>query len=201
MPGSWRCPNLSRTEEGREMQFATNYLGHFALTLALHPALKVGRRRTGRVGQLQRTPVFAGGLRRPRLPVPALRPVDGVRPIQNGRRPPGGGGDSTAGRMTESSPTRSTRARSPQDSRSTPVACALLRSSEDYRAGGCDLCAAGSVTAGRRDRRALLRRLQRITPRDGAPERFSGGVAAYALDPDNAARLWDIGVAFAGLTE
>jgi len=32
------------------------------------------------------------------------------------------------------------------------------------------------------------------------PSNFSGGVAPYALDPDNAARLWDIGVAFAGLT-
>jgi len=30
----------TRTEEGWEAQFATNYLGHFALTLGLHPALK-----------------------------------------------------------------------------------------------------------------------------------------------------------------
>ena len=38
--GIMALPELSRTEDGREMQFATNYLGHFALTLALHPALK-----------------------------------------------------------------------------------------------------------------------------------------------------------------
>ena len=38
--GIMALPELSRTAEGREMQFATNYLGHFALTLGLHPALK-----------------------------------------------------------------------------------------------------------------------------------------------------------------
>jgi hypothetical protein len=31
------------------------------------------------------------------------------------------------------------------------------------------------------------------------PNDFSGGVAPYALDPDNAARLLDIGVRFVGL--
>jgi NAD(P)-dependent dehydrogenase (short-subunit alcohol dehydrogenase family) len=32
-------PSLERTAEGWEMQFATNYLGHFALTVGLHRAL------------------------------------------------------------------------------------------------------------------------------------------------------------------
>jgi NAD(P)-dependent dehydrogenase (short-subunit alcohol dehydrogenase family) len=32
-------PDLQRTPDGWEMQFATNYLGHFELTLGLHPAL------------------------------------------------------------------------------------------------------------------------------------------------------------------
>ncbi|MEW2161673.1 SDR family NAD(P)-dependent oxidoreductase [Streptomyces sp. NPDC007084] len=32
-------PEPDRTPEGRELQFGTNYLGHFALTLGLHPAL------------------------------------------------------------------------------------------------------------------------------------------------------------------
>jgi len=38
---------LSRTEEGWEMQFATNYLGHFALSLGLHDALAAGARERG----------------------------------------------------------------------------------------------------------------------------------------------------------
>ena len=38
---------LSRTAEGWELQFATNYLGHFALSLGLHDALVVGTRERG----------------------------------------------------------------------------------------------------------------------------------------------------------
>ncbi len=38
---------LSRTKEGWELQFATNYLGHFALSLGLHDALAAGARERG----------------------------------------------------------------------------------------------------------------------------------------------------------
>ncbi len=38
---------LSRTAEGWELQFATNYLGHFALALGLHDALAAGARARG----------------------------------------------------------------------------------------------------------------------------------------------------------
>ncbi len=37
--GVMAIPDLQRTAEGREMQFATNYLGHFALALGLRPHL------------------------------------------------------------------------------------------------------------------------------------------------------------------
>src|ERR1700760_4207316 len=37
--GIMALPDLERTAEGWEMQFATNFLGHFALTTALHDAL------------------------------------------------------------------------------------------------------------------------------------------------------------------
>ena len=66
-------------------------------------------------------------------------------------------------------------------------------------AGGCDLCAAGSVLVdgigGRYFEDCNESPLVAERPTD-----FSGGVAPYALDPDNAARLWDIGAALAGLT-
>jgi NAD(P)-dependent dehydrogenase (short-subunit alcohol dehydrogenase family) len=38
---------LERTKEGRELQFATNHLGHFALAWALHDALAQGARDRG----------------------------------------------------------------------------------------------------------------------------------------------------------
>jgi NAD(P)-dependent dehydrogenase (short-subunit alcohol dehydrogenase family) len=38
--GVMALPTLERTTAGREMQFATNYLGHFALTRGLHPWLR-----------------------------------------------------------------------------------------------------------------------------------------------------------------
>ncbi len=37
--GILALPELQRTPEGWELQFATNYLGHFELALGLHPAL------------------------------------------------------------------------------------------------------------------------------------------------------------------
>nr|WP_274852893.1 oxidoreductase [Sinorhizobium meliloti] len=39
MRASWRCPSWSGHPEGCEIQFATNFLGHFALTLGVHPHL------------------------------------------------------------------------------------------------------------------------------------------------------------------
>lgn len=41
--GIMALPALERSSSGHEMQFATNYLGHFALTLGLHPHLAAAR--------------------------------------------------------------------------------------------------------------------------------------------------------------
>lgn len=38
--GIMALPTIERTAEGRELQFATNFLGHFALTQALYPWLR-----------------------------------------------------------------------------------------------------------------------------------------------------------------
>lgn len=38
--GIMALPELQRTAEGRELQFGTNFIGHFALTVGLHPWLR-----------------------------------------------------------------------------------------------------------------------------------------------------------------
>ena len=45
--GVMACP-LSYTKDGFEMQFGTNHVGHFALTLGLIPALKKGAQESGK---------------------------------------------------------------------------------------------------------------------------------------------------------
>jgi len=40
--GIMALPELERTREGWELQFATNFMGHFALTVGLHDALAAG---------------------------------------------------------------------------------------------------------------------------------------------------------------
>ena len=45
--GVMACP-LSYTKDGFEMQFGTNHVGHFALTLGLIPALKKGAQKLGK---------------------------------------------------------------------------------------------------------------------------------------------------------
>ncbi len=165
-------PELSRTEEGLEMQFATNYLGHFALTLALHPALKsAGGARVVSVsssGHLFSPVVFndldyrfrpydpwtAYGQSKTAAVLLAVGVTDRWQDDQivaNALNP---------GAIATGLQKHTGGLQTPVDRR------------KNDRAGGCDLCAAGGVTASRRDCRALLRRLQRIAHRHGAPERL-----------------------------
>ena len=72
--GVMAIPELERTPEGWELQFATNHLGHFAL--AARPARRARRRRrrADRVGELGRAPALAGHVRRPQLHSPPYDP-------------------------------------------------------------------------------------------------------------------------------
>ena len=73
--GVMALPDLQLTPEGWELQFATNHLGHFALALGLHDALAAAG--DARIVSLSsaRPPALAGGLRRPELQLPPVRPV------------------------------------------------------------------------------------------------------------------------------
>ena len=84
--GVMAIQDLTLSPSGHEMQFATNHLGHFALAVGLHDALGRGGRRADRLGQLRRSPALTGGVRRHRLRLPGLRPVRGLRPVQDRER-------------------------------------------------------------------------------------------------------------------
>ena len=154
------------------MQFATNYLGHFALTLGLHPALKsAGGARVVSVsssGHLFSPVVFddldyrfrpydpwtAYGQSKTAAVLLAVGVTDALADDQivcNALNP---------GAIATGLQKHTGGLRTPVDRRKT------------IEQGACDLGAAGGVTTGRRDRRALLRRLQRIAHRHGAPERL-----------------------------
>jgi NAD(P)-dependent dehydrogenase (short-subunit alcohol dehydrogenase family) len=52
--GIMALPELQRTAEGLEMQFATNFLGHFALATGLHEALAAASDDASRVDLVER---------------------------------------------------------------------------------------------------------------------------------------------------
>jgi NAD(P)-dependent dehydrogenase (short-subunit alcohol dehydrogenase family) len=72
--GVMTIPELQRTAQGREMQFATNYLGHFALALGLRPHL--AKAKGARIVSVAST----GSARQPHLPAKSARQVPFRRP-------------------------------------------------------------------------------------------------------------------------
>jgi NAD(P)-dependent dehydrogenase (short-subunit alcohol dehydrogenase family) len=59
--GVMDLPELIRTPEGWEMQFATNHMGHFALATGLHDALAEGASRAGSSGSSRIVSVSSSG--------------------------------------------------------------------------------------------------------------------------------------------
>ena len=113
---------LSRTAEGWELQFATNYLGHFALSLGLHDALASGARERGEARIVSvsstahmRSPIVFDDLhfeRReydPQAAYAQSKTADALFAVEATRRWP----------LTASSPTRSTPAASPRGCKET----------------------------------------------------------------------------------
>ncbi|WP_197379387.1 SDR family NAD(P)-dependent oxidoreductase [Mycolicibacterium mengxianglii] len=198
--GIMALPELSRTKEGREMQFATNFLGHFALTLGLHPALAAaGGARVVLVsssGHLLSPVVFDDLDFR-------FRPYDpwtsygqsksavallGVGVTQRWRDDGIVGNALNPGAIA-------TGLQKHTGGLKTPV---HQRKSTEQGAATSVLLAGSPLLDG-----IGGRYFEDCTQSPVVTERptdFSGGVAPYALDPDNAARLWNVGLAFAGLT-
>ncbi|WP_242773362.1 SDR family NAD(P)-dependent oxidoreductase [Sphingopyxis sp. YF1] len=196
--GIMATPELQKTAQGHELQFGTNYLGHFALTYWLRPALAAAN--GARVVSLSSSghwfsPVLFDDLRFDFIPYTpigaygqsksacALLSVaitnrwkdDGI--VSNALNP----GAIATGLQQHTGGLR------------TPVE---LRKTVEQGASTSVLLAASPLLEGVSGLYFEdCNEAQRITAR---PTDFSGGVAGYALDPGNAERLWTTSLAFLG---
>jgi NAD(P)-dependent dehydrogenase (short-subunit alcohol dehydrogenase family) len=204
--GVMAIPTLELSPEGWEMQIATNHLGHFALALGLHEALAAaGHARIvslSSVGHL-RSPVVFDDLdftSRPYDPGVAYgqsKTANVLFAVEATRRWAAEGIYVNAVHPGAIDTTNLAR-------HVDPDALAQLRASGRYRFKTPQQGAATSVLV------ATSPQLAGIGGRyfeDGnqapvvdadAGYAAGAGVAAYALDPDNAARLWDVSLAALG---
>lgn len=192
--GIMALPELSRTADGREMQFATNYLGHFALTLGLYPALEAaGGARVVSVsssGHLLSPVVFddldyrfrpydpwtAYGQSKTADVLLAVGVTHRWRDaliVGNALNP--GAIATGLQKHTGGLRTPAERHKTIEQGAATSVLLAASPLVEGIGGRYFEDCNESPLVAQR-------------------PDDFTG-VAPYALDPDNAARLWDIGVA------
>jgi NAD(P)-dependent dehydrogenase (short-subunit alcohol dehydrogenase family) len=196
--GIMALPELTRTEQGHEMQFATNYLGHFALTVGLYPALKAaGGARVVSVsssGHLFSPVVFDDVDYRFRpydpwtaygqsktatvlLSVGIAQQWDSDRIHSNALNP--GAIATGLQKHTGGLKTPEERRKSVAQGAATSVLLAaspLLENRSGHYFEDCN---------------------EAPTVRE-RPTDFSGGVAPYALDAENAARLWAVASALIG---
>ena len=196
--GVMAVPELTMSPSGHELQFASNHLGHFALAVGLHDALAAARQGPRGVGEFGGPSALTGRVRRHRLRVPRLRPVQRLRTVQDRQCAVRRRGHSTMGRRRH----HVERADARRDLRH-PAGTPRRR-----EACGCgDEGNWRSRPSSRvRRRRCCWRRHRRSTASAAATSRTatrprssndagapgSGGVAAYALDPANAERLWEV---------
>jgi NAD(P)-dependent dehydrogenase (short-subunit alcohol dehydrogenase family) len=214
--GVMALPDLQRTKEGWEMQFATNHLGHFALALGLHDALAAaGHARIVSLSSVghQRSPVIFDDLNftsRPYdlgLAYGQSKTANVLFAVEATRR---WGGDGITANAVHPGTIAATNLMRDLE----PEILAHLRASAPYaetfdeskvRYKTIEQGAATSVFV------ATSPQLDGIGGRyfedcnqarvldPAAPNTSGSGVAAYALDPANANRLWEVSLALLGL--
>ena len=196
--GIMALPTLERTLEGFEMQFATNFLGHFALTCGLYRALKsAGSARVVAVSSIANlfAPVFfddphfhfipydpflAYGQSKTAIILGAVEltrrwAVDGI--VANSLNP--GAIATNLQKHTGGLKTPPERRKTPSQGAATSLLLAASPLLEGIGGRYFEDCNESTVVAER-------------------PADLRNGVAPYALDPHNAARLWDLGEILTG---
>jgi NAD(P)-dependent dehydrogenase (short-subunit alcohol dehydrogenase family) len=203
--GIMALPELELTTGGWELQFATNHIGHFALTLGLHGALAAAG--AARIVSLSsrghlRSPVvfedinFSSRPYDPWLAYGQSKTANILLAVEATRRWAADGITANAvhpGAIAETNLSRHMDA----------DALAALRASGQFTFKSIEQGAATSVLL------AASPQLEGIggryfedcneaQPVDPTGELQASGVAAYALDPDNARRLWELSLEVVG---
>jgi NAD(P)-dependent dehydrogenase (short-subunit alcohol dehydrogenase family) len=203
--GIMALPELQLTPEGRELQFATNHLGHFALALGLHDALAAAG--DARIVSLSSrghmySPVvfddinFTSRAYDPWLAYGQSKTANILFAVEATRR---WAGDGITANAVHPGAIHTNLSR-----HMTPEALADLSAARRFTFKTIEQGAATSVLV------ATSPQLQRIGGRyfencnearvldPNAPNTSTSGVAPYALDPDNANRLWEASLAMLG---
>lgn len=195
--GVMAIPALERTPEGRELQFATNYLGHFALTLGLHPWLKAAQ--GARVVSVSSTGSLYGSVQwdDPDFRFTSYDPVLAygqsktaciLMAVGIGQKWSADGITGNAlnpGAIATNLQRYTGGLRTPEHLRKTP----------EQGAATSVLLAASPLVEGLTGRYFDHCEEAELVTERGSPLQ---GVAAYALDPANADRLWDMATKMIG---
>jgi NAD(P)-dependent dehydrogenase (short-subunit alcohol dehydrogenase family) len=196
--GIMAVPELRRTPEGHELQFGTNYLGHFALTLGLRDALVAAQ--GARVVSLSSNAHFFSPVvfddpdfrARPYDPWSAYgqsKTACILLAVAVTRRWSGDGVHANAlnpGAIATNLQKHTGGLRTPVERRKTVA----------QGAATSVLLAASPLVEGVGGR--YFEDCAESPVLDGEPEMFGGGVARWALDPGDAGRLWDLATEFLG---
>jgi NAD(P)-dependent dehydrogenase (short-subunit alcohol dehydrogenase family) len=197
--GVMALPELQLTPEGWEMQFATNHLGHFALALGLHDALAAAA--GARIVSLSsrghlRSPVvfddinFTSRPYDPWLAYGQSKTANVLFAVEATRR--------WAGEEIHANAVHPGAIQTNLSRHMSPEALAELRASGQFVFKTIEQGAATSVLV------ASSPQLDGVGGRyfedcneaailePGSSDASSSGVAAYALDPDSARRLWQL---------
>ena len=191
--GIMALQDLQRTPEGWEMQFATNFLGHFALTMGLRSALAAAS--GARIVSVSSSanmmaPVFFDDPHfnfipyNPWLAYGQSKTANVLMAVEATRRwanagifanalNPGAIPTNLQRHVGGKLVTPPEKQKTPQQGAATSVLLATSRQLEGIGGRYFEDCSEASVV----DRR---------------PDNFGGGVAPYALDPENAERLWNL---------
>src|SRR5277367_5452059 len=198
--GIMALENLERTPQGWEMQFATNFLGHFTLTIGLRSALAAAS--GARIVSVSSSanmmaPVFFDDPHfnfipyDPRLAYAQSKTANVLMAIEATRRwasagifanalNPGAVPTNLQKHVGGKLVTPPEKQKTTQQGAATSVLLAISRQLEGIGGRYFEDCNEASVV----DRR---------------PDNFGGGVAPYALDPENAERLWNLATTMLGL--